>query len=154
MTKGTDTTDQCRQVLGFKYQILVDHLKYEEALLIAYSYTNSPQPYTETMASLTEHYGQPHQLALRKIAELMDAANITRGDMCGLKLFALKVRALVGMLDQLGDNGQTELHCRSHVTQLLCKLPQDMRAEFRGSCIPCGSLFLASCIFPTGSTTS
>lgn len=69
----------------FKYQILVDHLKYEEALLIADSYTNSLQPYTDTMTSLIEHYGQPHQLALRKIADLMEAPNIARGDSSGFK---------------------------------------------------------------------
>ncbi|XP_065144932.1 uncharacterized protein [Paramisgurnus dabryanus] len=115
----------------FKYQILVDHLKYEEALLIADSYTNSLRPYTDTMTSLIEHYGQPQQLALRKIADLMEAPNIPRGDTSGFKLFALKVRALVGLLDQLGDSGKTELHCGSHVTRLLSKLPHDIRAEFK-----------------------
>lgn len=88
------------------------------------------------MASLIEHYSQPLQLALRKIADLMEAPNITRGDTNGFKQFALKVRALVGMLDQLGDNGQTELHCGSHVTRLLSKLPQDMPAEFKRFLFP------------------
>ncbi|XP_026110661.1 uncharacterized protein LOC113084551 isoform X2 [Carassius auratus] len=115
----------------FKYQILVDHLKYEEALLIADSYTNSLQPYTDTMTSLIEHYGQPHQLALRKIADLMEAPNIARGDSSEFKRFALKVRALVAMLDQLGDTGKTELYCGSHVTRLMSKLPHDIRAEFK-----------------------
>ncbi|XP_030609347.1 uncharacterized protein LOC115796997 [Archocentrus centrarchus] len=115
----------------FKYQILVDHLKYEEALLIADSYTSSSYPYTETMASLIEHYGQPHQLALKRIADLMEAPSVARGDVSGFKRFALKVRALVGMLDQLGDSGQTELRCGSHVTRLLSKLSPDMRAEFK-----------------------
>ena len=115
----------------FKYQILLDHLKHEDALLIADSYTNSAQPYTNTMASLTERYGQPHQLALRKIADLMESPNISRGDTTGFKRFALRVRALVGLLEQLGESGQTELSCGSHVTRLLSKLPQDMRAEFK-----------------------
>ncbi|KAK9536063.1 hypothetical protein VZT92_005877 [Zoarces viviparus] len=110
----------------FKYQILVDHLKYGEALLIADSYTNSLQPYTDTMASLIDHYGQPHQLALRKIADLMDFPNIARGDTCGFKQFTLRLRELVGMLDQLGDSGHTELH-----SNMDHKLPQDMRAEFK-----------------------
>lgn len=57
--------------------------------------------------------------------------NIEYGDSREFKLFTLRVRALVGMLDQFGDNGQTELHCGSHVTRLLSKLPQDMRAEFK-----------------------
>lgn len=38
----------------FKYQILLDHLKFEDALLIADSYTNSKRPYLDTMASLEE----------------------------------------------------------------------------------------------------
>ncbi|KAK7938472.1 hypothetical protein WMY93_001798 [Mugilogobius chulae] len=115
----------------FKYQILLDHLKHEDALLIADSYINSAQPYTDTMSSLTERYGQPHQLALRKIADLMESSSIARGDTAGFKRFALRVRALVGLLEQLGESGQTELCCGSHVTRLLSKLPQDMRAEFK-----------------------
>ncbi|KAL2093214.1 hypothetical protein ACEWY4_010526 [Coilia grayii] len=120
----TDATER------FKYQILIDHLKFEDALLIADSYTNSPQPYTDTMASLIEHYGQPHQLALRRIADLMEAPNIRSHDAAAFKRFALRVRALVGMLDQLGDTGQTELQCGSHVSRLMSKLPPDLRAEF------------------------
>ncbi|KAK7879830.1 hypothetical protein WMY93_033500 [Mugilogobius chulae] len=85
----------------FKYQILLDHLKHEDALLIADSYINSAQPYTDTMSSLTERYGQPHQLALRKIADLMESSSIARGDTAGFKRFALRVRALVGLLEQL-----------------------------------------------------
>lgn len=84
----------------FKYQILVDHLKFEEALLIADSYTNSKKPYSDTMGSLIDHYGQPHQLALRHIAEMMDAPNIRANDTGAFKRFALRVRALYGMLDQ------------------------------------------------------
>ncbi|CAL9703521.1 unnamed protein product [Knipowitschia caucasica] len=83
------------------------------------------------MSSLTERYGQPHQLALRKIADLMESANIPRGDSSAFKRFGLRVRALVGLLEQLGESGQTELCCGSHVTRLLSKLPQDMRAEFK-----------------------
>lgn len=33
----------------FKFQILMDHLKLEEALLIADSYSNSRYPYSDTM---------------------------------------------------------------------------------------------------------
>lgn len=53
-----DTTEH------FKYQILVDHLKLEDTLLIADSYSNSRDPYSKAMASLTELYGQPQKLAL------------------------------------------------------------------------------------------
>lgn len=39
------------------------------------------------------------------------------------KGFALRVRALVGMLNQLGITGWTELKCGSNVSCLLAKLP-------------------------------
>lgn len=115
----------------FKYQILMDHLKFEEALLIADSYSNSLYPYSDTMASLIQHYGQPHQLALQRIAELMDGPTIRSGDSVGFRKFALRVRALVGMLEQLEQEGRTELQCGSHVARLSSKLPQDFRANFR-----------------------
>ncbi|XDV39701.1 hypothetical protein PO909_008901 [Leuciscus waleckii] len=41
----------------FKYQILLEHLKFEDALLIADSYINSSKPYSDTMATLAEQYG-------------------------------------------------------------------------------------------------
>lgn len=115
----------------FKFQILMDHLKFEEALLIADSYSNSRYPYTHTMQALTELYGQPHQLALQRIAVMMDGPSIRSGDTRAFRLFALKVRALVGMLDQLGSPGRTELACGSHVSRLLAKLPHDLRANFK-----------------------
>lgn len=100
-----DATEQ------FKYQILLDHLKFKEALLIADSYCNSQCPYSDTMASLIQNYGQPHQIALRQIAELMDGPVIQNGDSAGFHKFALRVRALVGMLEQLGDEGHVEFYC-------------------------------------------
>ncbi|KAJ8351044.1 hypothetical protein AAFF_G00158540 [Aldrovandia affinis] len=115
----------------FRYQVLCDHLKFEEALLIADSYSNSPCPYSDTMASLIQTYGQPHQLSLQRIAELMEEPTIRSGDTAGFRKFALRVRALVGMLEQLGEDGRIELRCGSHVARLLRKLPQDLRATFR-----------------------
>lgn len=35
------------------------------------------------------------------------------------------------MLDQLGDIGQTELKCGSHVSRILTKLPHHLRADFK-----------------------
>ncbi|XP_026094149.1 uncharacterized protein LOC113066497 [Carassius auratus] len=115
----------------FKFQILTDHLKLEEAQLIADSYSHSQQPFTKTMAALDQQYGQPHQLALQRIAELMDGPNIASGDIKTFRLFALKVRSLVGMLEQLGKKGTFELQCGSHVSRLLGKLPHDLRSSFR-----------------------
>uniref|UniRef100_A0AAV2MMI3 Uncharacterized protein n=1 Tax=Knipowitschia caucasica TaxID=637954 RepID=A0AAV2MMI3_KNICA len=114
----------------FKFQILTDHLKCEEALLIADSYSNSPYPFTDTMRALNEMYGQPQQLALKRISNLMDGPNIRTGDIRAFKSFALQVRALVGMLHQLGREGYAELRCGSHVSRLLAKLPHDLRANF------------------------
>ncbi len=83
----------------------MDHLKLEEALLTADSYCHSQHPYTRTMAALDQQYGQPHQLALQQIAELMDGPSIASGDQKAFRIFALKVRSLVGMLEQLGRKG-------------------------------------------------
>ncbi|XP_035990493.1 uncharacterized protein LOC118562319 [Fundulus heteroclitus] len=83
------------------------------------------------MASLTKHYGQPHQLSLQRIAELMEEPAIRAGDTVAFRRFALRVRALVGMLEQLGEDGRIELRCGSHVARLTSKLPQDLRATFR-----------------------
>lgn len=115
----------------YKYQILTDHLQCEEASLVADSYCNSRQPYTDTMLALTKMYGQPHKLAVQRIAELMDGPNIRCGDVKSFRLFALNVRSLVGMLEQLGQRGQIELVCGSHVSRLLSKLPYDLNASFK-----------------------
>lgn len=52
----------------FKFQILTEHLKIEEALLIADSYCHFQYSFNRTMAALDQQYGQPHQLALQQIA--------------------------------------------------------------------------------------
>ncbi|XP_052449737.1 uncharacterized protein LOC128011416 [Carassius gibelio] len=115
----------------FKYQILVDHVKLEEACLIADSFINSPRPYTDTMAALTEKFGQPHHVALKRIAAVMDSPEIRRGDIVAFEKFSLHVQSLVGMLQTLGPDGEVELRCGSHVARLLTKLPIEMRANFR-----------------------
>lgn len=115
----------------FSYQILLDHLKLEEARLIADSFLNSPYPFSDTMAALNERYGQPHRLALQKIAQVMDSPDIKRGDAESFERFALLIQSLVGMLQTLGREGQAELSCGSHVERLLSKLPAEMRAAFR-----------------------
>ncbi|RXN27328.1 hypothetical protein ROHU_020207 [Labeo rohita] len=116
---------------SFKFQILLDHLKLEDALLVADSYSHSRLPFSDTMRALTDMYGQPHQLALQRITSLMDGPNIKGGDVKAFKALALRVRALVGMLNQLGSPGWTELKCGSHVSRLLAKLPYDLRANFK-----------------------
>lgn len=115
----------------FKYQILVDHLKFDEARLIADAYLNSPKPYTDTMAALHDKFGQPHQLALRKIASVLDGPEIRRGDIVAFQRFSLQVQSLVGLLQTLGPEGEVELNCGSHVARLISKLPPEQRADFR-----------------------
>ncbi|KAJ8369137.1 hypothetical protein SKAU_G00091650 [Synaphobranchus kaupii] len=115
----------------FRFQVLTDHLKLEEAQLVADSYCNSRYPFTDTMDALTKMYGQPHRLALQHIAELMDGADVASGDVKSFHMFALRVRSLVSMLEQLGRKGRVELECGSHVTRLLGKLPHDLRSNFK-----------------------
>ncbi len=56
-------------------------------------------------------YGQPHHLALQRIAELMDGPNIRSGEVKAFRMFGLQVRSLVSMLEQLGQERQ----CRAGV---------------------------------------
>ncbi|XP_053710099.1 uncharacterized protein LOC128752671 [Synchiropus splendidus] len=115
----------------FKYQVLVDHLKFDEAKLIADAYLNSPTPYTHTMMALHDKFGQPHHLALRKIASVLEAPEVRRGDAAAFQRFSLQIQSLVGLLQTLGPEGEIELNCGSHVARLLSKLPPEQRADFR-----------------------
>lgn len=83
------------------------------------------------MAALNQQYGQPHQLALQRIAEMMDGPSVASGDGKAFRMFALWVHSLVSMLEQLGRKGNVELECCSHVSRLLSKLPHDLRSSFR-----------------------
>lgn len=83
------------------------------------------------MASIIKHYGQPHQLSLQRIAELMEEPSIRASETAGFRRFALRVWALVGMLEQMGEDGHIELQYGFHVARLMKKLPQDLRATFR-----------------------
>ncbi|RXN03965.1 guanine nucleotide-binding subunit alpha-12 isoform X2 [Labeo rohita] len=115
----------------FKYQVLVDHLKLDDACLIADSFLHSPTPYRDTMLALNERFGQPHQVALRRIATILDSPDISRNDPSAFERFSLQVQSLVGLLKTLGQAGSIELHCGSHVARLLNKLPPERRADFR-----------------------
>ncbi|XP_052443419.1 uncharacterized protein LOC127985458 [Carassius gibelio] len=115
----------------FKYQVLVDHLKLEDACLIADSFLHSPTPYRDTMLALNERFGQPHQVALRRIATILDSPDISRNDPSAFEKFSLQVQSLVGLLKTLGQAGSVELYCGSHVARLLIKLPPERRADFR-----------------------
>ena len=100
----------------------------EEAKLIADTYLNSQTPFMDTMMALNGKFGQPHQLALRRIATVMDSSDIRRGDVAAFERFSFQIQALVGMLKTLGADGEVELQCGSHVGRLLSKLPPEQRA--------------------------
>lgn len=74
----------------------LEDFKLEDTLFILDSYSNSLYPQSDTMAALTAQYGQPHQLALKRTAELIDGANIRDGDYGSFCRFALIPHALVG----------------------------------------------------------
>ncbi|KAM9744816.1 uncharacterized protein ACNS7B_009326 isoform 1-T1 [Menidia menidia] len=115
----------------FKYQVLLDHLKMEDAALVADAYCHSSSPYSDTMAALTRIFGEPHKLALRQINLLLAEPPVKSGDQRGFRHFALKIQALVGMLDSMGTQEEMELRTGSHVSRLLPKLPHELRAAFR-----------------------
>lgn len=84
-------------------------MKLEEACLIADSFINSPRPYTDTMAALTEKFGQPHHKALKRIAAVIDSPEIRRGDIAVFERFYLHAQSLVSILQTLGPDGEVEL---------------------------------------------
>ncbi len=99
--------------------------------MIADANLNSPTPFTDIMSALCDQYGQPHQLALRTIASVLDSPDVRRGDIPAFQRFSLQVQSLVGLLRTLGHDGELELSCGSHVARILSKLPPEQRAEFR-----------------------
>lgn len=60
----------------------------------------------------------------------MDGPNIASGFIKAVRPFALRVRSLVGLLEQLSRKGEVEIECGSHVSRLLGKLPRDLRSSF------------------------
>lgn len=103
----------------YKYHILLDHLKLDAARHLALAYSHDSQPYTTALKALQRKYGQPHHLA-----SIQRLPAIRSGDSIGFSQFALRVQALVGMLQSWGqDEGAKELASASHVHQILSKLP-------------------------------
>ncbi|KAJ8409871.1 hypothetical protein AAFF_G00209120 [Aldrovandia affinis] len=72
---------------GHRFQNLTDHLKLEKALLVADSYSNSRYPFSDTMEALIKIYGQPNQLVLQHIAELMDSPDIASGEVKAFRMY-------------------------------------------------------------------
>lgn len=124
----------------------MEHLRFEEARLIADSYLNSSTPYT-----LHDKFGQPHQLALKKIASILEAPEIRHGDSAAFQRFSLQIQSPVGLLKTLGPEGEIELKCGCHVASLLSKLLMEQRADFRLSSRGYNSLCM---IYQNGSVMS
>ncbi|KAL3977711.1 MFS transporter (organic anion transporter) [Sarotherodon galilaeus] len=115
----------------FKYHVLLDHLKVDQAKRLALAFSYAPDPYTQAIKALDERYGQPRQLALKELRNILELPPIRAGDGRTLDNFALRVQALVGLLSTMGDQGQTELNCGSHVDRLLEKLPAEHSSRFK-----------------------
>ncbi|KAG1929322.1 hypothetical protein F2P79_022979 [Pimephales promelas] len=115
----------------FLYPIYQCPLFSSEARHLALAYAHHPQPYTTSLQALRKRYGQPQHLVLREITSVQSLPNVRSGDSRGFSQFAVRIRALVGMLQTWGHGeGARELACASHVHQLLSKLPPDQVASF------------------------
>ncbi|KAL0152965.1 hypothetical protein M9458_051718 [Cirrhinus mrigala] len=64
----------------YKYHILLDHLKVDQAKTLALAYVYAPDPYTQAIRALDEGYSQPRQLALIKLQAIMEMPAIRIGD--------------------------------------------------------------------------
>ncbi|KAK0132488.1 Gag-Pro-Pol polyprotein [Merluccius polli] len=117
----------------YKYHLLLDHLKVDQARRLALAYVHAQDPYTQAIQALDERYGQPRQLALRELRAIMEMPAIRIGDGRGLDQFSLRVQALVGLLQSMGREGLSELTCGSHVERLLEKLPSEQFCQFKRS---------------------
>ena len=91
----------------YKYHILLDHLKVDQAKRLALAFVHALDPFTQAIRALDERYGQPRQLVLRELQGIMDMPAIRVGDGRALDQFALRVQALVGLLQSMGSEGFT-----------------------------------------------
>lgn len=115
----------------FKYHVLLDHLKLDTACPLALAHAHHQRPYTRAMLALQQRYGQPQQHVLREITAIQNLPSVHPGDSRSFSNFAIRVRALVGMLQSLENGeGDAELACASHVQQLLGKLPTEHVANY------------------------
>lgn len=64
----------------YKFQVLLDHLKFPSAFQIAKRYVHDPMPYTKAMQALQQRYGQPRQLVQGEINTILNAPAVKYGD--------------------------------------------------------------------------
>lgn len=91
----------------------------DQAKRLALAYVHTPQPFTQAIQALDEHYGQPRQLALKELCAILDMPALRSGDGQALDQFSLHIQALVGLLQSMSRDGLSELTCGSHVERLL-----------------------------------
>ncbi|CAL9684636.1 unnamed protein product [Knipowitschia caucasica] len=124
----------------YKFQVLLDHLKFPAAFQIAKRYVHDPMPYTKAMQALQQRYGQPRQLVQSELNGILRAPTVRAGDAQGFEDFALSVSSLVGLLTSLDGAAKSELECGSHVDRLLSKLPHSYQDSFAEYCLSQGIL--------------
>ena len=122
----------------YKYQVLLDHLRFPAALQIAKRFINSATPYHSAMQALMQRYGQPRQLVQGELNAILNAPAVKAGDYQGIEDFAAAVGTLVGMLSSMQGPSAPELLCGSHVDTLLSKLPVNFRDSFAEYCFTKG----------------
>lgn len=84
---------------------------------------------------------QPHQIALKEIASVLDSPDVHRGDTAAFEQLSLHVQSLVGLLKTLGTQGDMELRCGSHVVRMLSKLsPEQPPSRNQGLSPTCSIL--------------
>ncbi|KAK0149995.1 hypothetical protein N1851_009229 [Merluccius polli] len=122
----------------YRYQVLLDHLRFPAALQVAKRFINSATPYTTAMQALMQRYGQPRQLVQGELNVILNAPAVKAGDYQGIEDFAAAVGTLVGMLSTMQGPTSAELQCGSHVDTLLTKLPANFRDAFAEYCFTRG----------------
>lgn len=124
----------------YKFQVLLDHLKFPPAFQLAKRYVHDTMPFTKAMQALQQRYGQPRQLVQGEINNILRAPTVKAGDAQGFEDFALSVSSLVGLLNSMEGAAKSELECGSHVDRLLSKLPFSYQDSFAEYCLAKGIL--------------
>lgn len=140
LKKGLDSVLEPHRHLSedYKYEVLLDHLRFPAALQIAKWFLNSTRPYTTAMQAFMQRYGQPRQLVQGEFNAILSAPPVKASDYQGIEDFAASLGILVGMLSTMQGPSMTELQCGSHVDTLLTKLPVNFRDAFTEYCLTRG----------------
>lgn len=64
----------------YKYQVLMDHLRFPSAYKLAKSFMPSATPYTAALQALKARYGEPRQLVQNELNYILNTSPIKMGD--------------------------------------------------------------------------